>query len=180
MARPDECEVHSHGNDATAHLIVKEFEQRAESLIAKANHPNLVRYLGVSCGIRYDEFTVCLMQEYIEGESIKSLCEKNKLSSVASIAKEVMEALQFLHKMNPEVTHDYLKNESIFLDKFGVIRVADFDLIPYLMYLNGNHNIHEVNDFEAMGLLIQSLSDTIMRSTCIFASAIVKSSLLIQ
>ena len=165
VARPEECGVHSHDDEDTAHLILEEFKQRAYSLIAKANHRNLVRYLDVSCDIRYDEFTVCLLQECVDGDSIKSLCEQNKLSNVASIAKEVTEALKYLHNMNPDVTHDYLNAESIFLDKTGTIRVADYDLIPYLMYLDGNHNIHEVDDFKAVGLLVQSLQETILKST---------------
>ncbi|XP_055298587.1 eIF-2-alpha kinase GCN2-like [Sitodiplosis mosellana] len=165
VARPDECDVHLHDEDGTAHLILEEFSKRANCIIAKANHRNLVRYLACNCGIRYDEFTVCLLQEYIDGESIEKLCEKNKLPNVASIAKEVTEALKFLHSMNPEVTHDYLQTESIFLDKAGAIRVADYDLIPYLMYLNGNHNIHEVDDFKAIGLIVESLRDNILRST---------------
>lgn len=163
VARPDECDVHR--NQDSSHLILEEFEERAECLIVKANHHNLVRYLGVNCEIRYGKFSVCLVQEFIEGESIKSLCEQNKLSNVGLIAKEVTEALQFLHKMNPEITHDYLKSESIFLDKFGVVRVADYELIPYLMYLQGNHNIHELNDFKAVGLVVESLRDTVLRST---------------
>lgn len=162
VARPEECDVHLH-DDNTVYLILQEFQERADYLIAKANHHNLVRYLSVRCDIRVDEFTVCLVQEYIEGENVKSLCEQNKLPNVSSIAKEITEALKYLHKMN--VTHDYLKTESMFLDKFGVIRVADYDLVPYLMYLNGNHNIHEINDIEAMGLIVESLQDTIMRLT---------------
>lgn len=148
---------------------MKAFEDRAKFLIQKVYHRNLVRYTSMRCTIYYDTFYVILEQEYVNGMSIKSICENGELPNVPAVAKNVLLAIKYLHNMNPEITHDYLKSESIFLeDGSAVIRVADYDLIPYLMYLNGNHDIHKINDFNALGLLVQSFDEIISKSTADF------------
>lgn len=105
-----------------------------------------------------------LVQEYINGISIKQLCSEGKNPSLNVIAKETLNAITYLHEMNPVVTHNYLNDGSIFLDKSGVCRIADYDLVPYLMYLKGTHKMHEVNDLQALGHLIKSLEELITES----------------
>lgn len=161
IAQPHKCA--GHGED-TAAVIIKEFEERAKHLIQNAKHKNLVKYVGIHVQMRNREFIVHLLQDFIAGRSINNLLEEQNFPNTASVTTEILQAIQFLHNMNAEVTHGYLNNNSIFLDKSAVCRIADFELIPYLMYLCGNHRMHESNDFDALGSLVHSQNEVMMKS----------------
>lgn len=162
IARPDRCT--GHGN-ATPEMIKNEFENKAKFLIENAKHDNLVKYLNVKCELWNGVLTVFLVQEYVVGKSIKYLCEQNTSPNINFVAEGILQAITFLHKMDREVKHGYLNQSSIFLDESAMCRVADYDLIPYLMYLSGRHSMHKTSDLYALGTLVQSLNDIIMQTT---------------
>lgn len=119
--------------------------------------------------IHYSDFpsdrrTLYLVQEYIDGESIRSLRNRGKMPNIASIAKEILLAISYLRDMHIPITHGYLNEKSIFLDKSGKCRVADFDLIPYLMYLKGTHEIHQRSDLDTLGLMLQTQSQQVVQT----------------
>lgn len=99
---------------------------------------------------------VYLVQEYIEGASVKDLYEQGVLPTLAPIAEMLLKAISYLHSMDPKIMHGYISDASIFLGKSAVYRVADYHLVPYLMYLQGTHPISTKTDFEALGSLIAS------------------------
>lgn len=164
VARPELCKIHS--NQFNSQLIIKELTDRVEFLIKSGTHKNLVRYLDFNkkMSLNGDMLIVHLVQEDIQGVSIEQLCEDNQSINVAGIGKAVLQALSFLHGLGPGIAHGYLNLKSIFLDESAACRVADFDLIPYLMYLNGTQHLHEVNDIEKLGMLIKSLRNNVIDS----------------
>lgn len=169
VARPTICQNH-HVLDrifSLDHLfkILNEFIERAQFIIKAAKHRNLVRYTGFDVQLSTHKLSVYLVQECINGISIKNLCSKGKNPSIPIVAKETLSAIAYLNEMDPVVTHNYLNDGSIFLDRFGVCRIADYDLVPYLMYLKGTHKMHGINDLQALGYLIESLKKHIMKST---------------
>lgn len=136
--------------------IIEVFKIRAKYIIENVKHTNLVRYLDVNCQILDDILIVNLVQEYVEGVSVRDLYEQGILPSLAPIAERLLKTISYLHIMDPKITNGYINDGSIFLCKSAVYRVADYHLVPYLMYLKGTHLICATTDYHAMGSLIAS------------------------
>lgn len=161
ISKPDKCQ--GHGFDL--YKMLRELYDRAKYLINNVKHKNLVRYLALNVYFKGPIMRVQIAQDFIEGESIQSICENGQLVNVAAISKEVLNSIIYMQDKSIEVTHGYLNDKSIFLDKSGLCRVSDFDLIPYLMYLKGVDIIHKESDVNALGNLIARLRDTLLKST---------------
>lgn len=136
--------------------IVDAFKTRAKYIIQNVKHTNLVRYLDVNYQISEDVFIVTLVQEYVEGASVNELYKQGILPNLAPIAERLLKTISYLHMMDPKITHGYINDRSIFLGKSAVYHVADYHLVPYLMYLQGKDPVHTTTDFYAVGSLIES------------------------
>lgn len=169
IVKPEKCQGHWNIKDT----VLDELGKRAKYLINNVKHKNLVRYLALNIYLlqflaRTSVLQIEVSQDFVEGESIRSICENGQLVNVIAIGKEVLQSISYLHNKPTELLHGYLNEKSIFLDKSGVCRVSDFDLIPYLMYLKGVHKLHQENDFEAVGKLVGGLSEITWKSSCDF------------
>lgn len=162
IGKPGKCVEHADVNKIS--LIANEIKGRVGYLIRNANHKNLVRYTAIKCDSNNSTVNIYLLQDYVDGVSLKELCEQNRLPNVGALANDAMQAIKHLHSLN-QITHGNLEPESIFLDASGKYRLADFDLIPYFKYLKGNHKLHETSDLEAFGKLVKSVNDLVYSST---------------
>lgn len=152
---------HKHGDLTT---LVKAFKERANYLIQNIDHSNLVRYIDVNCTESNDVLTIHLVQDYIKNaKSVRNLAEDGILPNVAPIAEWMLKVISYLEKMKPKIHHGYINDGSIFIDSSGMYRVADFNLIPYLMYLKGTKLLFETNDLKALGSFINRRNRTIRR-----------------
>lgn len=70
-----------------------------------------------------------VIEEYIQGETLDSLLNKNKLNDQEkrNVLKDVMEALIFLHNSNPTIIHRDLKASNIIVNEDGLTKLIDFD-----------------------------------------------------
>lgn len=151
------CDVRGSECNHSIVEIVKEFQKCAKFIIEKVQHVNLISYLNVDCSIDSDEFlNVKLVEECVAGVSIKRLFEQGVVPSLPLMAESVLKSISYLHSMDPKVKHGYIDETSIFLDKSGVYRAANFYLIPYLMYLEdkGMHPLL-VDDLKSFGFLME-------------------------
>lgn len=162
---PEKCQ----GHDDAFYFILLELAERAKYLINNVHHKNLVRYIGLNFDMELVESTpklrIHIGQEFIEGESIRSICENGRLIHAPSIGQEVLDSIIYFHNKSTAITHGYLNDKSIFLDKSGVCRVSDYDLIPYLMYLKGVHKPYQESDMNALGNLVEQLKGVMNKSS---------------
>lgn len=170
LAKPQKCQGHANDNNNNGRtrfvVILRELVEKVKYLINNVKHKNLVRYLAMNVFYSVNsKIRIQLVQEFIEGESIRNICETGQLVNVAGISKEILSSILYMQNKNADVTNGYLNDKSIFLDKSGVCRVADFDLIPYLMYLKGVDVPHKESDVNALGTLVAQLRDTLVKST---------------
>lgn len=150
---------HEHGDKAT---LVKAFKERANFLIQNIDHSNLIRYIDVSCTESDGVLTIHLVQDYIRGaKSVRNLSEDGILPDLAPIAEWLLKVISYLEKMKPKICHGHINDGSIFVDSSGVYRVADFNLIPYLMYLKGTKHSFQTNDLKALGSFINDENETV-------------------
>lgn len=160
-----------HGDKDNTASIIHEFRSRVSFLINNGIHRNVVRYTGIKIDTMKDSVKIYLLQEYVKGVSLKQMIGQNQLPHVATMAKDILQAIDFIHQLSHsiQVTHGYLRPESIFLDDSGKYRSADFNVVPYMMYLNGNHKLHEKSDIDTLGTLIISMNEIVSKVAIDFA-----------
>lgn len=97
------------------------------NLMKKLDHPALPRIVDI---IDNGE-TIYVIMDYIEGESLdKILCEYGAQPQelVIDWAKQVCDALQYLHSQNPPIIYRDMKPSNIMLKPEGNIKIIDFGI----------------------------------------------------
>ena len=95
----------------------KDYFRREAEIMYRIYHPNIVKLYG-----HFEDNTYCyFIMEYMSGGNIYSLVPKygyNKISPqlVASILKDVISAIYYLHHMNPPIIHRDIKPENILIN----------------------------------------------------------------
>lgn len=97
---------------------------REVSILRDLDHPNIVKLYGVY----KEEDMIYLCIELCEGGSLKTRidCGTLPITSVKLIAKQLLSALQYLHRNN--IGHRDLKAENVLFTRDGQLKVADFGL----------------------------------------------------
>ena len=99
----------------------------------RIHHPNVVKLFG-----HFEDNTFCYyVMEYIPKGNLYSLVPKNGIKvindqMVASLTKDVISALYYLHHMNPPIIHRDIKPENILIDDQMRAKLSDFGWSNYL------------------------------------------------
>ncbi len=94
-------------------------------LLFSLDHPNIVRFYNIDS----IENRLILVMEYVEGESLRELMNREKkisLSKSMNIFMACINALSYAHSKG--IVHRDVKPENILISKEGMIKVADFGL----------------------------------------------------
>uniref|UniRef100_A0A182WF08 non-specific serine/threonine protein kinase n=1 Tax=Anopheles minimus TaxID=112268 RepID=A0A182WF08_9DIPT len=140
--------------------VVSDMERLVESLIP-LKHKHLIAYEAILCRLGKEALTLFVVQEFILGTSLFSISGSLgwSVEGASMVAKGTLEALIYLH--NNGVSHDNLSDSTVFLDNAGMVRVADFRLIPYIQELgDGAHMLQQSlrsSDLPALGGMIEAL-----------------------
>ena len=111
----------------------KDYFRREAEIMYRIYHPNIVKLYG-----HFEDNTYCyFIMEYMSGGNIYSLVPKygyNKISPqlVASILKDVISAIYYLHHMNPPIIHRNIKPENILINNEMKAKLTDFGWSNYL------------------------------------------------
>ncbi len=111
----------------------KDYFRREAEIMYRIYHPNIVKLYG-----HFEDNTYCyFIMEYMSGGNIYSLVPKygyNKISPqlVASILKDVISAIYYLHHMNPPIIHRDIKPENILINNEMKAKLTDFVWSNYL------------------------------------------------
>ena len=115
-------------NEMERNDLIREVE-----IMYKIHHPNIVKLFG-----HFEDNIYCyLVVEYIEGGELFSYMPKegkSKLSTqqIASIIRDVISAIYYLHHMNPHIIHRDIKPENILIDSNKKAKLADFGWSTYI------------------------------------------------
>ena len=107
--------------------------RREIEIMYKVHHPNVVKLFG-----HFEDNDYCyFIMEYISKGNVFSLMpkdKKKKFSSqiVASLMKDVISAVYYLHNMNPPIIHRDIKPENILLAEGLIGKLTDFGWSNYL------------------------------------------------
>jgi serine/threonine-protein kinase len=100
--------------------------QREARVMARLDHPNILRCYGVGEAHGYHYFSM----EFVEGGSLQSLLAKHGKFSIADavyVTLTCAEALGHAHEQN--IVHRDVKPDNILITKAGVLKVADLGLV---------------------------------------------------
>jgi serine/threonine-protein kinase len=109
---------------------------REASLLARLDHPNLPK---VSDFFTEGEHEYLVM-DYVPGKNLKELIDDSKLSGkplgvsvVLPWARQIVDALEYLHRQDPPILHRDIKPANIKLTPDDRIKVVDFGLAKLMV-----------------------------------------------
>lgn len=113
---------------------LKLFEREAQ-VLKNLNHPQIPRYrdffsVDEEAGEGLPWF--CLVQDYIEGISLKRLLETDRCfteKEVKNFAQQILSILLYLHELNPPVLHRDIKPSNLVLGENQEIYLVDFGAV---------------------------------------------------
>ena len=111
----------------------KPYFRREIEVMYKLHHPNVVKLYG-----HFEDNNYCyFIMEYISKGNVYSLIptdKKKRITSqvVASLMKDVISAVYYLHNMNPIIIHRDIKPENVLLAENLVAKLTDFGWSNYM------------------------------------------------
>ena len=111
----------------------KPYFRREIEIMYRVHHPNVVKLFG-----HFEDNKYCyFIMEYIPGGNVYNLVPKNGVKTVAtktvaSIMKDVISAVYFLHHMSPPIIHRDIKPENVVLDQNMKAKLTDFGWSNYM------------------------------------------------
>ena len=112
----------------------KKYYKREVEILYKCNHPNIVKLYG-----HFEDNNYCYyVMEYFPNGTVCDLIPKNderqeKVELIASVMKDLISAIYYLHNMNPKIIHRDIKPENILLDENNKAHLIDFGWSNYLI-----------------------------------------------
>ena len=111
----------------------KPYFRREVEVMYKIHHPNVVKLYG-----HFEDNNYCyFIMEYISKGNVYNLISQDKKKRinaqlVASLIKDVISAVYFLHNMNPPIIHRDIKPENVLLAEGMVAKLTDFGWSNYM------------------------------------------------
>lgn len=102
-------------------------------MMAKLNHPRIVRFVGIAWDSLAD---LCVVTEFMEGGDLRALLSSYEAQGHAlgfdrtkvTIALHVAHALTYLHSLEPPVIHRDLKSKNVLLSSDLDAKLTDFGI----------------------------------------------------
>ena len=116
---------------ATEWKILELFEREAR-VLANLNHPNIPNYLDYFYVDSEGDRIFYLVRELVRGDSLANLVKRGfnlEEERVKEIAVQVLQTLDYLHRLNPSIIHRDIKPENLIVDRLGKVFVVDFGAV---------------------------------------------------
>lgn len=119
-------EIRKRDSGKNEEIVVNRLLAEAK-LMKRLNHPALPRIVDIiDNGI-----TIYVVMDYIEGESLDKILETHGMQSEETVilwAKQICEALAYLHEQNPPIIYRDMKPANVMLMPDGNIKIIDFGI----------------------------------------------------
>src|SRR5262249_55508325 len=112
------------------------FLKKVQTIARLADHPHVLRLLDFDEG---DDLPF-LITDYAPGGTLRirhAVGTRVPLATVVAYVRQVAEALQFAHDLEPPIVHGDIKPEHMLLGRWGELRLSDFGIaVTVMQYLN--------------------------------------------
>ena len=111
--------------------------QKEAVAIAKLSHNNIVGIYDILT----DEDTMCLVMEYIEGETLKEKINRDGAipwQQAVKYAIQIANGLAYAHAN--QIIHKDVKSQNILIDKFDNVKITDFGIAQMMNNTTITHN----------------------------------------
>ena len=114
---------------------------REVEIMYKLNHPNIVKLYG-----HFEDEKYCyFIMQYIPNRSVYELIptggKKQNVQLIASVMKDLISAVYYLHNMKPTIIHRDIKPENILLDQKSKAYLTDFGWSNYASNFGRRHTV---------------------------------------
>ncbi len=119
-------EIRKKGNDKNDEIAINSLLAEAD-MMKKLDHPALPRIVDI---IEKDT-TIYVVMDYIEGESLDKILERHGAQPeelVIGWAKQLCDALSYLHSQKPSIIYRDMKPANVMLKPEGNIKIIDFGI----------------------------------------------------
>ncbi len=116
---------------ATDWKILELFEREGR-VLANLNHPNIPNYLDYFYVDSEGDRIFYLVRELIAGDSLANLVQRGwnlEEEKVKQIAVQVLQTLDYLHRLNPPIIHRDIKPENLIVDRSSKVFLVDFGAV---------------------------------------------------
>ena len=103
-------------------------------LIKNLRHPHIPVIYDIEQNIGEDNVSVCIIEEYIDGKSLREYIQecilKNdylNVNEICRISIELCNILEYLHNAGQGILHMDIKPDNIMIDREGKVKLIDFD-----------------------------------------------------
>ena len=116
-----------------ANIEEKPYFRREVEVMYKIHHPNVVKLFG-----HFEDNNYCyFIMEYISKGNLFGLIPQDKKKRIstqiaASLMKDIISAVYFLHNMNPPIIHRDIKPENVLLNENLAAKLTDFGWSNYI------------------------------------------------
>lgn len=117
-------EIKKEGSNKNKQVVLNSLLVEAE-LMKKLDHPSLPRIVSII----NDEQTICIIMDYIEGETLEKIIKDygaQPQDTVIEWAMQLCDVLSYLHRQNPPIIYRDMKPANIMLKPEGNLKVFDF------------------------------------------------------
>lgn len=86
-------------------------------------------HIPVIYDIEEDDISICIIEEYISGKSLRSYINNTdniKTSEICDIAVKLCDILEYLHNCDNEIIHLDIKPDNIIIDEHNNVKLIDF------------------------------------------------------
>lgn len=145
--------------------FLKKFNNEAQSA-ARLSHINIVNVYDIGKDMLNGKLIQYIVMEYVEGETLKDLIDREKILSnydIIDYSTQIAQALKSAHASG--IIHRDIKPQNILIDKFGLAKVTDFGIarvssnatITYTSSILGT--VHYISPEQAKGKIVDQKSD---------------------
>lgn len=119
-------EIRKKGNSKSDEIVINSLLAEAD-LMKKLDHPALPRIVDIVSNAK----TIYIIMDYIEGRSLDVILKEQGASPEALVilwAKQLVQALRYLHSQNPPIIYRDMKPSNIMLKPDGIVKIIDFGI----------------------------------------------------
>lgn len=119
-------EIQKNARDKNNEVVVQSAIAEA-NMIKQLDHPSIVRIVDII----ENPDVIYIIEDYIEGETLSTILEENGAQPqelVINWAKQICEALEYLHTRKPAIIYRDMKPSNVMLKPDGNIKIIDFGI----------------------------------------------------